>query len=210
MLSIQQEISMKIHHILAALVAASATLVSAQTLTGIKTEPAQVKVGESVKLTANLDSKDGMINCGLKFSWGDGTNTYEDLTSARDIPRIGSHSYAKPGTYTISVVPTKAGSSLKCSGKEQQSTVVVSAPAPAPVAAAPAAPAPVAAAPAKAAAASVCPAGWNLTKAGVNKKTKAFTCTAKANTALPEAKVSCPGDLTYFENAKKGQLGCRV
>lgn len=32
---------------------------------------------------------------------------------------------------------------------------------------------------------------------------------AKAGTAVPEKKVSCPGDLTYFENGKKGQLGCK-
>ncbi len=199
---------MKVHHILAALVAVCATVVSAQTLTGIKTAPAQVKVGEPVTLTADMEPKGDNINCGLKFNWGDGTNTYEKITSAADIPRVGSHSYSKPGTYTVSVEPTKAGSSLKCAGKDMKTTVTVAA-APAPVAAAPAAAPAPAATPVKAAMAETCPTGWKLAKPGVNKKTKAFTCTAKANTALPEAKVSCPGDLTYFENAKKGQLGCR-
>jgi len=89
----------------------------------------------------------------------------------------------------------------KCLGEDQHATleVVAKPEAPKPVAAAkPAAPA------------SVCPTGWALTKAGVAKKTGAFTCTAKAGTAIPEPKVTCPGDLTYFDNAKKGQLGCRV
>jgi hypothetical protein len=100
----------------------------------------------------------------------------------------------------------RVGSVLKCAGKNQITVVTVAAPVAPVAAAAPAAAAPVA----KAAMAETCPAGWKLAKPGVNKKTKAFTCTAKANTKLPEAKVACPGDLTYFENAKKGQLGCRV
>jgi hypothetical protein len=49
-----------------------------------------------------------------------------------------------------------------------------------------------------------------LAKPGVNKKTQAFTCTAKAGTKIPEPKLACPGDLTYFDNSKKGQLGCRI
>jgi hypothetical protein len=197
---------MKISHIFAALALVYVSGVQAQTLTAIKVEPAQIKAGESVKLTAELDVKDNQTNCGLLFVWGDGTpNGQEKITSSRDVPRIANHTYAKPGTYTISVEPTKVGSALKCNGKDMKATVTVAAlPVAAPVAAAPAAAAPAAAM------AETCPAGWKLAKPGVNKKTKAFTCTAKANTKLPEAKVACPGDLTYFENGKKGQLGCRV
>jgi hypothetical protein len=55
-----------------------------------------------------------------------------------------------------------------------------------------------------------CPSGWKLAQPGVNQKTSAFSCAAAPNARLPEAKVICPGDLTYFENAKKGQLGCRA
>ncbi len=212
---------MKIRHILAALAAVSVTAVSAQTLTGIKVEPAKITAGQSVKLTADLDAKGNSINCGLLIVWGDGATSSEKITSERDIPRVATHTYAKAGNYTVSVEPTKAGSSLKCGGKDMKATVAVAAapvaaapaPAPAPAPAAVAAPAVVAAAPAaKSAAAStdLCPADWKLAKPGMNKKTKAFTCTAKPNTKLPETKVSCPGDLTYFENAKKGQLGCRV
>jgi hypothetical protein len=198
---------MQIRHTLAAIIAAitavCVTAVSAQTLTGIKVEPAQIKAGETVKLTADLEAKGNQINCGLLFVWGDGTTSSEKITSERDIPRVATHTYAKAGNYTVSVEPTKAGSSLKCLGKDLKATVAVAA---LPVVAAPA---PVAAASA-AKPADICPADWKLAKPGVNKKTKAFTCTAKPNTKLPEAKVSCPGDLSYFENAKKGQLGCRV
>ncbi len=198
---------MKIRHILAALAAVSVTAVSAQTLTSIKVEPAQITAGQSVKLTADLEAKGNQINCGLLIVWGDGATSSEKLTSERDIPRVATHTYAKAGNYTVSVEPTKAGSSLKCLGKDMKTTVVVVA---APVAAAPAPVAAASAAKPVAKSADLCPADWKLAKTGVNKKTKAFTCTAKPNTKLPEAKVSCPGDLTYFENAKKGQLGCRV
>jgi hypothetical protein len=200
----------KAMQILALAAATLALTVSAQTLSGVKLEPKQAKVGESVKLTADLEVKDGITNCGLLFNWGDGTTSYEKVNQAQDAPRIGNHVYAKPGTYTVAVEPTKAGSSLKCGGKDIKTTIVIAAAAaPAPVAAAPAAATPAAATP-MAKAGDVCPAGWKLAKPGVSKKTKSYTCTAKANTPLPEAKVACPGDLTYFENMKKGQLGCRV
>jgi hypothetical protein len=63
---------------------------------------------------------------------------------------------------------------------------------------------------ATATASSACPTGWTLNAKSVNKKTKAFTCTAKAGTAAPEKKLSCEGDTGYFENTKKGMIGCRV
>lgn len=198
---------------------AAATLmagaVSAQTLTGVKLSAAQVKVGETVTATGEL-KVEGATNCGMRMNWGDGAISENKINQAQDVPFIATHAYAKPGTYTVMAEPHRVGSSLKCNGKNQSINVTVAAPV---VAAAPVASAPVAVAPvAKPAAAAVaaapmakagtCPAGWKLA-APVNKKTKAFTCTAKANTKLPDVQVECPGDLTYFENGKKGQLGCR-
>jgi hypothetical protein len=201
---------MKVHHILAALIAVCATAVSAQTLTGVKVDNAALTVGGTVKATAEMDVKDNVINCGMRINWGDGTFAENKINQAQDVPMVATHQYAKPGKYEVMAEGHRVGSLLKCAGKNQITVVTVAAPpvaAPAPAAAAPAA----AAAPvAKAAVAETCPAGWKLAKPGVNKKTKSFTCTAKANTKLPDAKVTCPGDLTYFENAKKGQLGCRV
>ena len=199
---------MKTMQLIAMAVATLAVSVSAQTLSGVTAAPAQAKVGEPVKATMTFDVKDNVLNCGMRLSWGDGTNTDDKINQPQDSPKVSSHTYAKPGTYTITAEPKRKDSSLKCSGKNLTTTVTVVAAAA--VAAAPAAAASMAKPGAVAAAANVCPADWKLAKPGVNKKTKAFTCTAKAGTKLPEAKVSCPGDLTYFENGKKGQLGCRV
>ncbi len=200
---------MKVHHILAALIAVCATAVSAQTLTGVKVDNAALTVGGTVKATAEIDVKDNVINCGMRINWGDGTFAENKINQAQDVPMVATHQYAKPGKYEVMAEGHRVGSLLKCAGKNQIIVVTVTAPvvaAPAPAAAPAAAAAPVA----KAAVAETCPVGWKLAKPGVNKKTKSFTCTAKANTKLPEAKVACPGELTYFENAKKGQLGCRV
>ena len=81
--------------------------------------------------------------------------------------------------------------------------------APAPVAAAPAAAA-VPAAVAPKATASACPAGWTLNAKSVNKKTKAFSCTANPGTAAFEKKLTCEGSTGYFENIKKGVIGCQA
>ena len=102
------------------------------------------------------------------------------------------HSYAKAGTYTVKVEPKTKLPALKCLGKNQEAVVKVVAPTPAGAAAAPS-----------------CPEGWKLDKKSVNKKTGAYTCTAKAGTAAPASHAACPGSLSYFENSKKGQLGCK-
>jgi hypothetical protein len=54
----------------------------------------------------------------------------------------------------------------------------------------------------------VCEAGWKMS-GKPNAKTGAFTCGAKPGTAAPANKPQCQGDLSYFENAKKGQYGCK-
>ena len=159
--------------------------------------PAQGKTGEVVKVTVNLDVMSGM-NCGLHMHWGDGVSDTYKINQPGDVPLQASHTYAKAGTYKIVVEPKRVGSVLKCGGKNQEATIAVTGAGGPPAVVAAGAPA-----------AAVCPAGWKLASPGVNKKTQAFTCTAPANSKLPDPKVSCPGELTYFENAKKGQLGCR-
>lgn len=203
--------------------AASALLaisLQAQTLSGLKIEPALPKVGEAVKITLEFSNIE-TPNCGMKIAFGDGETTEAKINQTKDVPSyVLSHIYAKPGTYTVIAEPKRSGSSLKCAGKNISRAVAVAAlPAPA-VAPAPAASAavtpvlPPASAPVvkteAAKPATLCPAGWMLVKPGQNAKTKAFTCTAKAGTKIPEPRLSCPGDLTYFDNSKKGQMGCRV
>ncbi len=174
----------------------------AQTLNGIKVEPANANAGEAVKITATFDQTDS-ANCGLRIHFGDGAAEKVKVNKASDMPYVISRTYAKPGQYKVEAEPTTAGTTLKCSVKRQSAMLAVAAPAP--VAAA--APAAKAETPKSVA---LCPVGWALAKPGQNAKSKAFSCTAKAGSKIPEPKVACPGDLTYFENSKKGQLGCRI
>jgi len=172
---------------------------AAQTLSGIKVEPATVKVGEPVKITGTFDNADNP-NCNVRVNFGEGPTQNFKINQAKDVPLVTTHSYAKPGTYKVAIEPRTAMPMLKCVGKDQSAMVTVLAPAPV-AAAAPAAKAP--------AAAAKCPDGWKLNAKSVNKKSGAFTCTAKAGTALPAAKLDCAAPLGYFENKAKGQLGCR-
>ena len=140
----------------------------------------------------------------MRIDWGDGIGDELKINKPEKIPYLVSHTYTKPGDYLVTVKPEKVTSHLRCMGKDQSTRLKVNA-APAPVAAA--APAAHSAMPA---AAASCPAGWKLDIKSVNKKTQAFTCTAKVGTAPPDKKLVCAGDTGYFENAKKGVLGCRL
>ncbi|HRH29553.1 MAG TPA: hypothetical protein PKV17_12305 [Aquabacterium sp.] len=171
--------------------------VQAQKITALQVEPAKASVGQAIKATTAFEITNGAINCVVRLHWGDGQTQDFNVNQERDVPLVLEHSYAKAGTYRL-MVEGKGGK--KCLGKDQAASVDIT-----PKVGVAAATAAVASA-----AASVCPTGWKLTKAGVSKKTGAFMCTAKAKTPIPEPKVVCPGELTYFENVKKGQLGCRV
>jgi hypothetical protein len=181
--------------LLAALLACAALAAQAQTLTGATMAPAEIKAGEKSTLTASFDVKDKAVNCNVRVNFGDGTPEVNyKLNQAKDVPLIADHTYAKAGSYTIKVEPRTKLPMLKCTGTDQ--SVVLKVVAPVAAAAAPAA-------------APACPDGWKLDKRSVSKKTGAFMCSAKAGTAAPAAKLTCPGTLSYVENTKKGQLGCR-
>lgn len=183
---------------------AFAAAVSAQTLIDAKVEPASVQPGQPVKLTANFSNPDNP-NCGVRVNWGDGQTVDLKINQAKDVPLIAQHSYAKAGTYTVMVEPKTQGITMKCVGTNQRATVAVVAPPPPPAASAPAAKT-AAAAPAKG---PGCAAPWKLDAKSVNKKSGAYTCTAKAGTAVPTPVPECPGSLSHFQNAKRGQYGCR-
>jgi hypothetical protein len=159
-------------------------------------------------VTANVDVVGGNY-CGFSVFYGDGKNADGYSDPGHPTPMVTTHMYDKPGIYTISMGGRNVESHPNCGGGDKFATVTVTEGAKAAVAA-PAAVA-VAAKPAVtgARAAGVCAAPWKLS-GKVNAKTGAYTCVAKAKTALPEPKPMCPGDLTYFENAKKGQFGCRL
>jgi PKD domain len=180
----------------AALCVALAAPAGAQTFSGVKVEPAVAKVGEPVTITGAFDSA-GNPNCNLRVDFGDGKNKNFKINQEKDVPLVTTHTYTKPGNYRVQILPRTDLPMLKCKGGDQKAMLKVEAPTP--VAAA--------AAPVKAAGPS-CPDGWKLSAAGVSKKSGAYTCTAKAGTALPTAKPECPAPLGYFENKSKGQLGC--
>jgi hypothetical protein len=170
----------------------------AQTLSGIKLDPAVAKAGQPVKITATFDNAD-TPNCNVRLHFGDGKTQDFKINQAKDVPLVASYTYAKAGDYKVMAEGKTAMPMLKCTGKNQTAMLKVEAMAPAAMAAA---------APA-AKAAPGCPDGWKLDAKSMNKKTGAFTCSAKAGTALPSAKLECAAPLGYFENKSKGQLGCR-
>jgi hypothetical protein len=168
---------------------------SAQFINSVTLDPAQAKAGEPVKVTVNFDVQGG-VNCGMRINWGDGTSMDFKINQAKDVPLITSRTYAKAGDYTIVAEPKTQGLSAGCGRDNKSAALKVAAAA-------------VAEKPAKAASGPSCPAGWNLDKKSVSKKTGAYSCTAKPGTKLPETRLSCPGNLGYYENAKAGRLGCR-
>ncbi len=177
-------------------VAAVATMMAcgaqAQTLTGVKLDTAQATVGQSVTAVVALDNTDN-LNCGLRVRWGDGVQQDVKVVDKAALPLTFNHSYAKPGNYTVVIEPGRVTTHLKCGGKNQSAALTVVA----------------SAAPAAKTAGPTCPTGWTLVSKSVVKKTGAYTCSAKAGTALPTERQACPSDLSYFENSKKGVLGCK-
>ena len=184
-----------------ALLALAWPVVNAQTIAAVKVEPASAQVGEPVTITATFDDA-ANPNCNARVHFGDGASHDFKINQLKDVPLVTRRTYAKPGTYTVRVEGKTALPTLKCVGQTKSAVVKVVAPPPPPAPSA----ASTAAAPAGA---PQCPTGWTLDAKSVNKKTGAFTCSAKAGTALPLTHADCPGALTYFENKTKAQLGCR-
>jgi len=179
---------------------------SAQLLSGIQAQPASVRPGEPATVTVQFDVMSGM-NCGVRVHWGDGSSTDYKINQTKDVPLVVQHAWAQPGSYTVKAEPKSHGLTPKCGGQNREAVVTVSAPAPTAAAARAGASAP--ASRTAVARTSPCPSGWTLNQGGVGKN-GAFTCSAKPDTPLPAQRVACPGDLTYFENARRGQFGCRA
>jgi PKD domain len=188
---------------------------AAQTISAVTVEPAVAKAGAPVKVTVALTSAESP-NCNLRLHFGDGKTRDFKVNQTKDVPVIATYTYATAGEYRVMAEGKTALPMLKCAGPNQvamlrvEAATSAAAPAAAPVPAPAAAPAsPAAPPPAAAAASPSCPAGWKVNARSVNKKTGAYTCTAKAGTAPPVSKLECKAPLGYFENRSKGQLGCR-
>ena len=179
-------------------------IANAQFVTAVKVAPAQIQAGQETKITVDFDTP--RPNCGLRLHFGDGVTRDFKINQTKDVPLVVTYKYGMAGDFRVMTEPKREGMIAGCGRKNMETFIKVTAAPPAP-----GAPAPAKAAPAKAAAAAPeCPSGWALVAKSVNKKTGAFTCSAKAGTTPPAGKLECPGDLGYFENAKKGQLGCRI
>jgi hypothetical protein len=185
---------------LAVLAVGLSTLAQAQMIGSVTASPSTVKAGEPVTVTANVEAKDSNF-CGFAVFYGDGKNIESYSDDKKPTPYVTTHIYDKPGTYTISMGGRHVESHPNCGGGDKFATVTVTEGAKSAMAK----PAPAGGA---GSAMSTCAAPWKLS-GKLNAKTGAYTCVAKAKTALPEPKPACAGDLTYFENAKKGQYGCR-
>ena len=166
----------------------------AQVLGTITASSTNVKVGEPVTITANIDVLNANY-CGFVVGFGDGT--YKDAVSdvSNAVPLVLTRTYDKPGTYHVTLGGRNVQNHPNCGGAERAVDIVVTGAA-------------KAAAPAAMKPSAVCAPGWKLS-GKFNTNTGTFTCAAKAGTAFPAAKPTCSGDLSYFENAKKGQYGCK-
>ncbi len=169
----------------------------AQLLGTITASSTNVKVGEPVTITANID----VINanyCGFVVGFGDGT--FKDAVSNINtpVPLVITRTFDKPGSYHVTLGGKNVQNHPNCGGPERAVDITVTGVAKAA--------APVASAVVKAA--EVCEKPWKLS-GKLNAKTGTFTCAAKAGTAFPAVKPVCSGDLSYFENSKKGQYGCK-
>lgn len=175
------------------------TLSFAGAITGVKVEPANAVVGAQVKVTVSGDNE-GI--CGLRVEYGNGDVDVTKMNAGKDdFPRSFSKSYNKPGTYTITAKGGREGSTFGCVGESRTTVTIAEAPKPAA--------APAAAAATATAATPACPDGYALNKASVNKKTGAFSCSAKKGAKKPETAMACPAGTEYFANAKGSSLGCR-
>jgi hypothetical protein len=173
---------------------------SGQTLTGIKVEPAQIAAGESVRITVSFDVEVG-INCGLRLRFGDGRTADYKISQQKDIPLTVARTYSAAGDYEIAAEPRTVAPALKCNGNVQSVTLKVAATG--------AGPAPAGKGDKRAGSAKPdphCPDGWALMRRSV-KKSGAYTCRAEPGTRA--VKLECPAELNYFENRKKGWIGCR-
>lgn len=184
----------------------------AQKLSGMAVVPVSVREGAQVTVTLDFEVMSG-TNCGMRLHWGDGRADDIKVNQRKDVPWIARHSYAKAGSYEVMAEPKTQGFVPRCGGDNQRATVLVTG---APLATSSAAPAnskptavPKATVAVAAPAAGACPSGWRLGANGIDAKTQGFTCIAAPNTKLPAQRLNCPGELSYYENAKKGELGCR-
>ena len=82
--------------------------------------PNTVGPGQPVQIQV---TRGGSGNCGARVQFGDGAAT--DPFGFGSNPRSFTHSYANPGTYTITAQPRRRGNLDPCNGSPKTTTVTV-------------------------------------------------------------------------------------
>lgn len=127
-------------------------------------------------------------DCGIFVNYGDDDSPDTRTVGAREgmFPREFSHTYARPGQYTVTAKGARVKQTFGCAGQASTSVTVVDAPVGR-----------------RRAAANSCPDGWQLQKESFNRETGAFACVP----SYPQARMDCAPGLRYFE--RDNLIGCR-
>lgn len=164
----------------------------------VSNQPAMV--GKPVTITVSATEVDD-TPCAVQLDFGDGNKDKPQKTGGKfdKFPRTWTHTYAKPGKYTLVADGARAGNIFGCVSSAKFDLNVEAAPAAEKKAEAKDAK--------KDAKVSPCPTDWALK--GKVAKSGSFTCTpAKGvkNAAKPEKELECPKGTVYFTKGKS--LGC--
>ncbi len=111
--------------LVALLLAGLSAAAPAQILTSLTAEPATVRVGQPVDITADFDVKAG-VNCGIRLRYSDGSaEQYFKLNQNGDVPLQVQRTFDKPGKVTIFAEPRTKLPVFKCGGKDLTAVVEV-------------------------------------------------------------------------------------
>ena len=102
---------------------------SAQTLSGMKVEPATARPGHTVKVTVDF-TVEGAINCGMRIHFGDGNFVDYRINQTKDVPLVVPRVYSVVGGTRLMAEPKTVGLLGRCAGKSQYAVLNVVAPAP--------------------------------------------------------------------------------
>lgn len=98
----------------------------AQFLTGVNVEPTRPRAGQPVRITASFDVKEGIVNCGLRVRYSDGTaEDYHKLNQTKDVPLRLTHTFSKAGEHTVWFEPRSKVPTLRCGGGDLALKVTV-------------------------------------------------------------------------------------
>ena len=104
------------------------SFVQSQELLGIKVEPQQVGVGETVSIGIDFKPYGNNTICGIEVNFGDGTSEYVRIEENK-LPIRLSHTYAKAGTVVIQAEGKTRFqgiyTSFSCQGGSKSTAVVV-------------------------------------------------------------------------------------